>query len=64
MRQISNKYTSELIALGKKLGLDKKDIGQLLNDIPLRNEQPSFALGPDHYPCSYYGTISIKDFKN
>ena len=64
MKQTNNMETLERIKLGKKLDLDKKDIDQLLNDIPPRNEQPSLSLGPPWYLGGYYGTISINGFKS
>lgn len=62
MRQIDNMEISELIALGKKLGLNRRNIAAMLRDIPPIPEQPSFELGPGPYCGGYYGTISIKDF--
>lgn len=44
MKRTNNIETPEMIKLGKKLDLDKKDIDQLLNDIPPRTEQPSLSL--------------------
>ena len=64
MKQIDNIETSELIALGKKLALNEENIDAMLKDMPTRNEQPSFALGPPDYLGGYYGTISINDFKS
>jgi hypothetical protein len=64
MKQIDNMETSELITLGKKLGLNEENIDAMLKDIPPRNEQPSFSLGPPGYFGGYYGTISINDFKS
>jgi len=64
MKQIDNIETSELIALGEKLGLNEENIDAMLKDIPTRNEQPSFSLGPPDYFGCYYGTISINDFKS
>ena len=63
MKQIGNMETSELIALGEKLGLNKENIDAMLKDIQPRNEQPSFTLGPPEYLGGYYGTISINNFK-
>ena len=63
MEQISNKETSELIKLGKKIGLEKKDMNTMLKNILPRNEQHSFSLGPSMYNGGYYGTISINDFE-
>ncbi len=64
MKQIDNIETSELIALGKKLALNEENIDAMLKDIPTRNEQTSFTLGPPDYLGGYYGTISINDFKS
>ena len=64
MKQTNSIETAELIALGKKLGLNRENIAAMLSDIPPRNEQPSFALGPGGYDGAYYGTISINDFKS
>jgi len=66
MEQTNKEKVSELIELGKKLGLFKKDIERILKDVIHINEQPCLTLGPwwdgGGYCGGYYGTISINDF--
>jgi len=66
MKQTNKANESNLIEIGRMLGLNKKDIEDIINPTPTNNEQILFTIGPDDpvYPASYYGTISIKDFQN
>ena len=59
----SNNIKFELIKFGKKLGLNKKDIDNMLIEADPRNEQTSFSLGPPWYCGGYYGTVSINEFQ-
>ena len=56
--------TIEFYKLGKKLGLNKKDIDQVLNDMPPDFEHASFSIGPPFYGGGRYGTISLKIVSN
>ena len=47
--------------LGIRLGVNKKDIDDILNGISTRDEQSYLSLGPN-YPGGFYGTVSINDF--
>jgi len=63
MTQIIKLKLSELTKLGEKLGLTSENIATIIQDMPLRSKQPSFAVGPPNpYKGGYYGTISIFDF--
>jgi hypothetical protein len=49
--------------LGKKLGLTKNDINQILKNVQFIDEYPSLSLGPPFYHGgSRYGTFSIQIF--
>jgi len=50
-----------LYQLGKKVGLNKNEVNNILNKTNSKVEQPSFSVGPD-YSGGWYGTTSIKDF--
>jgi len=52
----------EFYKLGNKIGLNKKDIKNVLENPNIKIEQPSLSIGGPDYPGTYYGTISIKDF--
>ena len=52
----------KLIELGGLLGLDNKEIVEILSQTPKRNEHPSLTAGPNIYGGAWYGTISIYDF--
>ena len=52
----------EFYQLGNKIGLNKKDLKNVLENPNTRTEQPSFSIGGPDYPGTYYGTISINDF--
>ncbi|MCK5030528.1 MAG: hypothetical protein KAR64_03590 [Thermoplasmatales archaeon] len=53
----------KIYGLGIKLGLNKKDINDIMKDTSMRDEQTSFSLGPPGYSGSFYGTVSINDFE-
>jgi len=52
----------EFYKSAKALGLNKKEIDAVLNDVSDRAEQSSFYLGPPMYPGGRYGTFSINVF--
>jgi len=54
---------NEIYDLGIKLGLNKKDIKEILKNTQMQNENLSLSLGGPGYPGAFYGTISIRDFK-
>ena len=62
MNNMKNNNITKVYEIGYMLGLNKKDMKSILNDTPSRNEQYYLSDGPP-YPCSFYGTISIKDFQ-
>ena len=53
---------NRIYELGSPLGLNKKDIDNIIKHKPDKNEQVSLNVGPDPYYGTWYGTISIKDF--
>jgi hypothetical protein len=60
-KQISNPH-SQIVELGKHLGLDIEQIQFILNDTRHTTEHLCFSLGPPHYGAGFYGAISINDF--
>ena len=48
--------------LGKMLGLNTREINNVLRYSANKIDQASLEAGPNQYYCSFYGTISIKDF--
>lgn len=48
--------------LGIPLGLNNKDIDEILKQTMPRNEQTILSAGPDIYCGGWYGTVSIYDF--
>ncbi len=55
--------TQMFYTLGKKLGLTKDDIDQVLKTVQFSDEQPTLSLGPPFYHGgSRYGTFSISVF--
>ncbi len=63
MSSRNEKINRKIYYVGQKIGLNKKDINNILNNAQSINEQTSLATGPPDYLCTFYGTISIKDFK-
>ena len=57
MKNINKTYK-----IGQIIGLNKKEINEVLRKITNRKEQPSFSVGPPCYPGNFYGVVSIKDF--
>jgi len=59
------KKVNEIYTLGRRVGLNKKDIDHVLNGVNSKAEQPSLKLGFGPYWAGggYYGTISLKDFE-
>jgi len=51
-----------LIEHTKKLGINEKELKQILQNNPAREMEISFSMGPKPYWATYYGTVSIKDF--
>jgi len=58
-----NICNKKLYEIGEMIGLYKKDINIILNAIPQRTELSSFELGPKPYLSTFYGSMSIIDFK-
>jgi len=55
---------SQITELRRQLGLSTEQIYSILNDALNDTEPVSLSLGPSHYPGSFYGTVSLKDFKS
>ena len=65
MIQISNQGKTKLLSLGKMVGINKRDIDEIINSLSLKNKPISLSLGPSPYEGGgYYGTVSIRDFEN
>jgi len=64
MNHCNKKINTKIYDAGKKIGLNKKDINNILNETLSTNEQTSLAAGPHPpmYTSCLYGTISITDF--
>jgi hypothetical protein len=62
-----DKKNDEIFKIGQNIGLNKKDIENLLTDNSPTNQliSQSFDLGPDDPPywASLYGSISTRNFK-
>ena len=58
-----NKRT-RLHMLGYKVGLSKSDINCILKENSYKKEELFFSRGPGYHDGTYYGTISIYEFKN
>lgn len=56
------KNKKEAYRIGKKVGLNKIEIDEILKNITNRKEQPSFSVGSPCYGGQMYGIVSIKDF--
>ncbi len=63
MNSSNKKINAKLYEHGQMMGLNKKDINNILDNIIPKNEQLSFVAGPTPYLSSFYGTISIKDIQ-
>ena len=61
MPQNSNIVIGELNELTNMLGMNNDDVTNILVKSSLK-EYTNLSMGPKPYYCSYYGTISIKDF--
>jgi len=55
--------TSQLLDLGKQLGLSTEQIHSILDTSPQKTERIAFPLGPPHYHSGFYGTVSIAHFE-
>ena len=53
----------EIYEIGKRIGLNEEDINVILNDSLQKIEKSSFEYGPKPYWASFYGSISIINFK-
>jgi hypothetical protein len=53
---------SQIIELGRSLGLTTEQIHSIMNDTLHDTEPISLSLGPRYYPGAHYGTVSIIDF--
>lgn len=62
MPQISNMGWKELNRLMARLGIDEKDVNNILTNILGTKELVYLSMGPQPYYSSYYGTVSIHDF--
>ena len=60
MRQADKK----IFEVGQKIGLSKKEMDNMLNNMSLINEQNLLTSGPITYMGSLYGTISTEVFQN
>lgn len=60
-RKLKKKNIAEL---GKQLGLSTEQIHSVMDNGPHSTESVSLSLGPPHYPGSFYGTVSLNDFKS
>ena len=55
------KKMNRIYALGRRVGLNKKDIDNITNSNK-KLEQVNFSYGPYEYHGGRYGTVSVKDF--
>lgn len=62
MKLISKLNLEEISEIGKIIGLNQQEIKKIMQRSPM-HEQTSLSTGPV-YHGSYYGTLSIKDFKS
>ncbi len=53
----------QITVLGRQLGLTSEQIHSIMDNTPHSTEPVSLSLGPPHYPGSFYGTVSLNDFK-
>ena len=58
----NKKISKNLYEVSQKLGLDKKEVYNLITDVMSGNEQITIANGPIEYLSTMYGTISVNDF--
>ena len=57
MKQRCNIYN-----LGRRVGLNKKDVDNVFKDIDNKKEQPCLTMGGPPYHGSLYAVPSIKNF--
>jgi DNA-binding transcriptional MerR regulator len=55
---------SQIAELGRQLGVTAEQIHSIMDDTLHDTEPVSLSLGPPHYPGSFYGTVSLNDFKS
>ena len=58
-----NKKNVNIYEIVKKLGLNKKDVNNLLIENECKNEHLSLEAGPEPYWAAMYGAISINDIQ-
>ena len=58
-----NHADKKIFQVGRKIGLNKKEIDHMLNNMSLIDEQNYLTAGPKVYIGSLYGTVSIKVFQ-
>ena len=64
MNENNKKTYSKAYEVGKKIGLNEKDVDDILININASNDQSSIQVGPpDPYIGGFYGTMSFKDFQ-
>ena len=52
----------KIYAMGRNLGLSRKDINKVLKEISYVKEGQDFVMSSPTYAGLNYGTVSIKDF--
>ena len=62
MPQNSNIELGELNELINTLGMNRNDVDNIMTNSSTKEERNNLSAGPTMYTCSYYGTVSIKDF--
>jgi len=55
---------NRIYSLGKRIGLNKKDIDNVIMNSGKKLEQVNFSYGPYEYHGGRYGTVSLNDFRN
>jgi plasmid maintenance system antidote protein VapI len=63
MNSGNKKINADIYRLGQIMGLNKKDMNNILNNAHQPTEEYQISLGPKPYYATFYGTISINDFK-
>ena len=57
-----NNTKIKIYDIGKKIGIDKKEIEKIWENSLLISEQSNIENGPRGYLSTLYGSLSIKDF--
>jgi hypothetical protein len=55
---------SQITELGRQIGLTTEQIHSIMDNTSHSSEPVSLSLGPPRYSGSFYGTVSINDFKS